>query len=112
VGLIQLNEVRKKAYNTLIYQAFLDIKISGAFNEENFYRNFRIAHAFHNLAEYIVLDFKGFNEERFWDEINALQEQFDLNHYKKIFDDAITQKAGNPSNHIETVGEVAQNDDK
>ena len=33
-----MNEVRKKAYKTLIYQAFLDIKNSGKFSEESLKR--------------------------------------------------------------------------
>lgn len=84
-----MNELKKQAYKTLIYLAFLDIKNSGSFNQENFYRNVRIAHAFHNLAESLVDDLNDFNEESFWIIIESLEKQFDLYHYRKAFIDAI-----------------------
>lgn len=87
-----MTEVRKIAYKKLIHQAFLDLKNSGAFDEATFYRNFRIAHAFHNLAEFIVVDFVGFNEDAFWSTVNALADQFDLHHYRKIFNDTVQGK--------------------
>lgn len=82
-----MNELKKKAYRTLIYQAFLDIKISGNFSEDNFNMNFRIAHAFHNLAEYSINDFEEFDEGSFWSRMALLEDQFELQHYRKIFDD-------------------------
>ncbi|CAI8970193.1 Nicotinate phosphoribosyltransferase [Brevibacillus sp. IT-7CA2] len=87
-----MTEVKKIAYKKLIHQAFLDLKNSGAFDEATFYRNFRIAHAFHNLAEFIVVDFVGFNEDEFWSTVNALTSQFDLHHYRKIFDEAVMER--------------------
>lgn len=87
-----MTEVKKIAYKKLNHQAFLDLKNSGSFDEATFYRNFRIAHTFHNLAEFIVVDFFGFNEDEFWAAVNALATQFDLHHYKKIFDDAVKEK--------------------
>ncbi len=58
-----MEESRRKAYLALNYQALLDIKNSGEFNIDNFNRVFRVAHAFHNLALYIMEDFVGFNED-------------------------------------------------
>ncbi|MEW9700763.1 hypothetical protein [Paenibacillus sp. SI8] len=84
-----MNELKKQAYKMLIYLAFLDIKNSGSFNQENSYRNVRIAHAFHNLAESLVVDLKDFNEENFWNTIESLEKQFDLYNYRKAFNDAI-----------------------
>ncbi|MFG0215383.1 hypothetical protein ACFU8X_19935 [Brevibacillus porteri] len=84
-----MTEVKKIAYKKLIHQAFLDLKNSGTFDEATFYRNFRIAHAFHTLAEFIVIDFVGFNEDEFWATVDALASQFDLHHYSKIFDEAV-----------------------
>lgn len=84
-----MNEIKKQAYRTLIYLAFLDIKNSGSFNEENFYRNFRIANAFHNLAESMIDDLKSFDEAEFWNTIESLEKQFNLNHYRKTFRDNI-----------------------
>jgi hypothetical protein len=85
-----MNEVKKQAYKTLIYLAFLDIKNS-SFSEENFNRNFRIAHAFHNLAESMVEDLQGFDEENFWITIDSLEKQFDLYNYRKTFNDCIKE---------------------
>ncbi|WP_312118018.1 hypothetical protein [Brevibacillus reuszeri] len=87
-----MTEVKKIAYQKLIHQAFLDLKNSGAFDEATIYRNFRIAHAFHTLAEFIVVDFVGFNEDEFWSTIDTLASQFDLHHYRKIFDEAVMEK--------------------
>ncbi|GAA4830708.1 hypothetical protein GCM10023310_04760 [Paenibacillus vulneris] len=84
-----MNEIKKQAYRKLIYLAFLDIKNSGSFNEENCYRNFRIAHAFHNLAESMIDDLKGFDEVEFWNTIESLEKQFNLNHYRETFCDNI-----------------------
>ncbi|MED1785454.1 hypothetical protein P4V43_26890 [Brevibacillus fortis] len=87
-----MTEVKKIAYKKLIHQAFLDLKNSGTFDEVIFYRNFRIAHVFHNLAEFIVEDFVGFNEYEFWATVDALASQFDLHHYRKIFDAAVMER--------------------
>lgn len=87
-----MTEAKKTAYKKLIHQVFLDLKSSGSFDEATYYRNFRIAHAFHNLAEFIVVDFDGFHEDEFWATIDALAAQFDLHHYREIFDDAIKEK--------------------
>ncbi|WJQ82365.1 hypothetical protein [Brevibacillus brevis] len=84
-----MNEVKKIAYKKLIHQAFLDLKNSGTYDKVTFDRNLRIAHAFHNLAEFIVVDFVGFNEDEFWASVGALASQFDLHHYRKIFDEAV-----------------------
>jgi hypothetical protein len=86
-----MDETRKRAYKMLMYQALLDLKNGGSFNEENFRRNFRIAHAFHNLASFIVEDFDGFDEAAFWSTVDVLAEQFDLHHYREIFNEAVTQ---------------------
>ncbi|MFD0680520.1 MULTISPECIES: hypothetical protein [unclassified Paenibacillus] len=83
-----MDDIRKRAYKALNYQALLDIKNSGSFNEDSFYRIYRIAHAFHNLAEHIVQDFEGFDEEIFWSTIDPLEIQFGMYHYRKLFDDA------------------------
>ncbi|MGO4180296.1 hypothetical protein AB4Z17_03865 [Paenibacillus sp. TAF43_2] len=82
-----MNESKKKAYEKLIYQAFLDIKNSGEFNEENFYRSFHIAHVFHNLADFIVMDYDGFDENEFWRRVDVIEDQFNTSPYKKIFNE-------------------------
>lgn len=51
----------------------------------------RIAHAFHNLAESIVLDFKDFDEGNFWNVIDALESHCNLYHYKNIFNEIINE---------------------
>ncbi|NQX64747.1 hypothetical protein HQN90_01280 [Paenibacillus alba] len=89
-----MNTIRKKAYNILIYQAFLDIKNFGELSEETFNRNMRIAHAFHNLAESVATEFKDFNEENFWCVIDSLEVQYDLYHYKKIFNEMVNALNG------------------
>ncbi|MFF0825970.1 hypothetical protein ACFYU8_05905 [Brevibacillus sp. NPDC003359] len=87
-----MTETKKRAYKKLISQALLDIKNTGQFSEENFQRNFRIAHAFHNLAQYIVLDFEGFDEDEFWKVVSALADQFDLHHYSQIFEETVMER--------------------
>ncbi len=83
-----MNEISKLAYKKLIYQAFLDIKNSGMYSEVIFERNFRLAHVFHNLAEYMLHDFEGFNEEAFWRAMDLLADQYHLHHYRIIFAEA------------------------
>lgn len=84
-----MNEIRKRAYKTLNFQALLDIKNCGEFSEKNFNQTFHIAHAFHTLAEYIILDFERFDERNFWDRINFLEKQFGMYHFRKIFNDLV-----------------------
>ncbi|UUZ81247.1 hypothetical protein LJK88_42265 [Paenibacillus sp. P26] len=81
-----MEENKKKAYLILNYQAFLDIKNSGQFNQHNFDQVFRIAHVFHNLALSIVDNFEGFNENDFWESVGGLEKQFGLYHYRKLFE--------------------------
>lgn len=88
-----VNDLRRKAYNQIIYMAFLDIKNSGTYSEESFYRNFRIAHAFHNLAKSMIHEMRDFNEEEFWESIRGLENQFGLFHYRKMFENGTSAKA-------------------
>jgi len=81
-----LEENRRKAYLALNYQAFLDIKNSGEFNADNFNQVFRIAHAFQNLALFIMEDFVGFNEDSFWSRVAGLERDFGITHYRKLFE--------------------------
>lgn len=86
-----MEESKRKAYLVLNYQALLDIKNSGEFNVNNYNRVFRIAHAFHNLALSITEDFVGFNEENFWSNVNGLERDFGLIHYRELFDTVVIQ---------------------
>ncbi|MEI5906680.1 hypothetical protein WAK64_06365 [Bacillus spongiae] len=79
-----MDEGRKNAYRILIYQAFLDIKNSVSQDE-----CFHIAHAFHNLAESQINDFKKLDEETFWNRIQYLEIQFKLHHYRSLFEKSI-----------------------
>ncbi|GMK37072.1 hypothetical protein PCCS19_01250 [Paenibacillus sp. CCS19] len=88
-----MKESKTKAYLALNYQAFLDIKNSGEFNMYNCNRVFRIAHAFHNLALSMMEDFVGFNEESFWSNINELERDFGLVHYRKLFEKTVQAKS-------------------
>ncbi|KPV58510.1 hypothetical protein QJ48_16140 [Paenibacillus sp. A3] len=83
-----MEENKKKAYLTINYQAFLDIKNSGEFSKENFNQVFRIAHVFHNLALFIIEDFEGFDEDEFWSKVRGLERDFGLTHYKILFEKA------------------------
>ncbi|QQE80622.1 hypothetical protein [Alicyclobacillus sp. SO9] len=85
-----MDDLRKTAYKTMNYQALLDIKNSGQFTEANFYRVSRVAHVFHNLAEYIIADFNGFDEDSFWNAVAGLEQQFGMHHYRKIFDEVVS----------------------
>ncbi|MFE1627798.1 hypothetical protein ACFLFF_13695 [Brevibacillus reuszeri] len=86
-----MNEISKLAYKKLIYQAFLDMKNSGIYSEVNFERNFRLAHVFHNLAESMLHDFEGFDEEAFWRAMDLLADHYQLHHYRIIFNEATKQ---------------------
>ncbi|WP_018759917.1 hypothetical protein [Paenibacillus terrigena] len=81
-----MEENKKKAYLTINYQALLDIKNSGEFSKENFNQVFRIAHVFHNLALFIIEDFEGFDEEKFWRNVSGLERGFGLTHYRTLFE--------------------------
>ncbi|MFC5453207.1 hypothetical protein [Paenibacillus aestuarii] len=81
-----MEENKKKAYLTLNYQVFLDIKNSGQFNTGSINQVFRIAHAFHNLAEFIIDDFEGFDEDKFWSRVRGLERDFGLIHFKTLFE--------------------------
>ncbi|BFT72435.1 hypothetical protein [Paenibacillus sp. P36] len=86
-----MQESIRKAYLVLNYQALLDIKNSGEFNADNYDRVFRIAHAFHNLAFSITEDFVGFNEDSFWNNVEGLERDFGLIHYKELFDKEVNR---------------------
>lgn len=81
-----MEENKKKAYLTINYQALVDIKNSGEFSVENFKQVFRIAHVFHNLALFIIEDFKGFDEDEFWGNVGGLERDFGLTHYRTLFE--------------------------
>ncbi|MDQ0112541.1 hypothetical protein [Paenibacillus harenae] len=81
-----MKENKRKAYLALNYQALLDIKNSGESNIDNFNRVFRVAHAFHTLALFIMEDFVGFNEDDFWENIAGLERDFGLTHYSELFE--------------------------
>ncbi|QHW33815.1 hypothetical protein GZH47_25470 [Paenibacillus rhizovicinus] len=83
-----MEESKKKAYLTLNYQAFLDIKNSGEFNMDHYNRVFRIAQAFHNLALSIMEDFVGV-----WSTVNGLERDFGLIHYRELFRKAVQAKS-------------------
>jgi hypothetical protein len=83
---VKLEINRRKSYLALNYQALLDIEISGEFNIDNFNHVFRVAHAFHNLALFIMEDFVGFNEDHFWGRIAGLERDFGITHYSEIFE--------------------------
>jgi hypothetical protein len=81
-----MEDKKKNAYKFLIYQAFLDIK-----NSRNHKEAFRIAYAFHNLAELLTKDFEGMNEVNFWEIMNVLDKEFGLNHYRKLFESTLAK---------------------
>lgn len=83
-----MKEIRKKAYRTLIYQAFLDLRISTHDQKAIFH----IAYAFHNLAEESINDFDTCDEESFWNQVAVLEERFDCTHYRKIFRDKLLEE--------------------
>ncbi|KAA0543114.1 hypothetical protein FZW96_20965 [Bacillus sp. BGMRC 2118] len=76
-----MEDKKKNAYKVLINQAFLDIK-----NSRNHEEAFRIAHAFHNLADLMTRDFEEMNEVNFWEIITGLEKDFRLNHYRELFE--------------------------
>jgi hypothetical protein len=82
VGIME--DKRKNAYKTLIYQAFLDIK-----NSNDLKKAFHIAHSFHNLSEFLIKDFDGMDEDNFWSRIKYLEDNYSLNHYRSLFEETI-----------------------
>ncbi|MBD3919835.1 hypothetical protein H8B09_13820 [Paenibacillus sp. PR3] len=81
-----IEERKRKAYLALNYQALVDIKNSGEHVLDNYNRVFRIAHAFHNLAQAIMEDFTTFDEDGFWGAIGGLERDFGLDHYRELFE--------------------------
>ena len=97
-----MDEVRKNAYRNLLYRGMVDIRNSAdhrakaSLNPLTWYRRYRahrvageIADWLHNLAYYAARDFKGFKEERFWQEYEDSVKRFPgsgLESYRKSFD--------------------------
>jgi hypothetical protein len=81
-----LESKRKEAYKKLIYQAFLDIKNSSDLKE-----TFHIAHSFHILSEFLIKEFDGLDEDDFWNRIKYLEETYCLSHYRRVFEETISE---------------------
>ena len=102
-----MDERRKQAYRYLLYRAMVDIRPIGGM-PLGFLNPFRwkrttaqvhragvIANWLHNLAFYSAVDFKGFNEEWFWDTLQRFQNRypdFYLDDYQKVFERELTGK--------------------
>ncbi len=84
-----LTEHEKAAYRYLLYQAMLDIRMlcqsrgEATWNPREIWRQYRrsrtagaIADWLHNLAQYSVTDFRGFDAKEFWQEYDGLRRKF------------------------------------
>jgi hypothetical protein len=99
-----MDEVRKRAYRLLLYHAMLDIRpiawmplgwirtlnpFKWHTTANDIRRAGEIADWLHNLASYSAHDFKDFNEEWFWRELDHFHQrhpEFKLDRYRKVFD--------------------------
>jgi hypothetical protein len=84
-----MNKVRKNAYRNLLYRATIDIRAlcqsrgAASRNPFEWYRQYHrsrvagaIADWLHNLAYYAARNFKGFQEEQFWEEYEWMKKRF------------------------------------
>ncbi|MOA46610.1 hypothetical protein D3C78_1691420 [compost metagenome] len=98
-----MEEIKIKAYRTLLYQAFIDIRVIAsklAFlaNEmkDDSQRNnlliFHISNAFHNVALSLAEDPYTINEEDFWSKIMIINKEFpDSNDYIGLYNQLIQE---------------------
>ncbi|WP_165222429.1 hypothetical protein [Aquisphaera insulae] len=104
-----MREDRKYAYRYLLYWATLDVRHVAWFSASWFpfwnpfawsgsiqrvRRAGEIADWVHNLALFSALDFRSFDEERFWADFDSLQKrhsEIDLGYYNQIFEKALSE---------------------
>ena len=100
-----MDERRKYAYRFLLYWAMLDVRTvawlslsCNLFAWPGLVRRVRRAGAtadwLHNLALFSALDFRNFDEGRFWNDFESLRKRYpdvDLNHYRWAFDRALSE---------------------
>jgi hypothetical protein len=98
-----MDQVRERAYRRLLYHAMLEIRpiawiplgwtrLLNPFKWRRSARDIRkagkIADWLHNLASFSAHDFKDFNEERFWRELDHFHQrnpELGLDRYRKFF---------------------------
>src|SRR5436305_1898232 len=98
-----MDDTRLDAYRFLLSAAMMHLKcdlqsLIGGFhwwNPVSLYREYRQvqcarvrAITFHNLAHFLTIDMKGFDEERFWSDISNFERRFPgrLCNYKSLFE--------------------------
>ena len=104
-----MNEIRKRAYRILLYEAMLDIRAIAwlrltfwqRFNPYAWARNQRqvrragvIADYLHNLARFSAYNFEHFSEDFFWQDWQSACERypdFGLQVYKDRFDKMLSE---------------------
>ncbi|EPY12120.1 hypothetical protein [Paenibacillus alvei] len=91
-----MEEVKLKAYKTLIYQAFIDICVIAselAFKNDitektskKYLEIFHISNAFHNLVLSLSEEPLEINEDDFWSRISFINNEFpSTKNYEKLF---------------------------
>ena len=108
-----MDEKRRNAYRHLLYMAFVDIR-NGADHRGptslnprrvwRAYRRHRLAGALsdwlHNLAGLAARDLDGFDEPRFWSELDSLERSYPregLYRYRRAFEQALAGRPGGAS---------------
>jgi hypothetical protein len=104
-----MEEARKFAYRYLLYQATLGIRpivwfsprwfplwnpIRWVVSAREIRRAGAVADWVHNLALFSALDFRRFDEERFWDEYERLRRrhpEYELDSYRSVFEWAVSE---------------------
>jgi hypothetical protein len=90
-----MNEKRKAAYRSIVYQFLLDIRTTPMplLDDEQAVRIGRyagpVAYRLHNLALASVQDFVGFDETTFWlgiDTFNSRNPDTQISHYRAVFE--------------------------
>lgn len=90
-----MDEKRKAAYRSIIYQFLLDVRTFPSPLHDNkqalMIGRFAgpVAYQLHNLALASVNDFSDFNETAFWgnlDTFNQRNPDTQISHYRKVFD--------------------------
>ncbi|MBC8135623.1 MAG: hypothetical protein H8F28_07045 [Fibrella sp.] len=103
-----MDERRKSAYRHLLYHAVISIRSCCAWASDTEFakweaffrfRGGRTAHrvhcmadAFHNVARYSALDFEGFDESKFWNQMahGLGSAEVDVEWYRNLFDEIVS----------------------
>ncbi|KAA9338584.1 hypothetical protein F0P96_07075 [Hymenobacter busanensis] len=97
-----MTDHEKSAYRYLLYDFLLSIRTTPTDNHADVwtveqlksYSNYTgaVAYLLHNLALAATNDFAGFNEQHFWQSVDAFNSNYPniaINHLRQVFDDQL-----------------------